>query len=179
ISLEFTALGSEMERIAKTTTFNNINLLSNSGDVSFQIGFDSTENSRLLIAATLGTLESVGLANSGSSALSFSVIATTSTASEAAALAALSAVNTAIDNVNSRRGSLGAFESRLGFAIEGLQNTRLEFTSAESRIRDIDSAQEIAELIRLQVLQQAETAILAQANQTPSTALGLLRDSIS
>ncbi|MEZ4754199.1 MAG: flagellin [Bdellovibrionota bacterium] len=144
ISLEFLALGSEVDRIAKTTTFNNLNVLSNSSDVTLQIGFDSTTNSQLTIGAQLGTLESFSLAPGGSDTLSFSVIATTSAASEAAATTALAALSTAIDTVNSRRGSLGAIESRLSHAIENLQTKRLEYTTAEGRIRDVDAAEEIA-----------------------------------
>ncbi len=175
LSSEFLALGSEIERIAQTTTFNDIRLLSNTSDVAVQVGVDGTANSRITITAVLGTLASLALAGSGSSALSFSIIGTTSTLSQAAALNALSAVNAAINSVSTVRGTLGAAESRLNTAVNYLTVARENLLAAEGRIRDADIAQEVAEMVRLQVLQQAGTAVLAQANQQPSVVLALLR----
>jgi flagellin len=175
LSSEFLALGSEIDRIAKTTTFNQINLLSNSSSITLQVGLDSTANSRIIMQSVLGTLDILGLAASGSSALSFSIISTTSTASQLAATNALSAVQTAINNVSSIRGTVGATESRLTHAVSFLTIARENFIAAESRIRDADVASDVAEMVRLQVLRQAETAVLAQANQNPSVVLALLQ----
>ena len=175
---EFTALGSEIQRISVTTTFNGSNLLSNSNDVTFQVGIDSSTDSRLTLEATLGTLESLGLAGTGLSALTYSITANTSTLAQTAALTALSAVDSAIDTLSQRRGKLGGFESRLSYAIEYITVARDNFVAAESRIRDLDVAAEVANMISLQVRQQAATAILAQANQAPATAVALLRDSL-
>jgi flagellin len=77
--------------------------------------------------------------------------------------------------VTASRGTLGAAESRLSYAISNLSSAREVLNTAESRIRDADIAQEVAELVRLQVIQQAGTAILAQANQTPATVLSLVQ----
>ena len=175
---EFTALGSEIQRISVTTTFNGSNLLSNSDNVTFQVGIDGTTNSQLTLEATLGTLESLGLASTGLSALTYSITGNTSTLAQAAALTALSAVDSAIDTLSQRRGKLGGFESRLSYAIEYITVARDNFVAAESRIRDLDVASEVANMISLQVRQQAATAILAQANQAPATAVALLRDSL-
>ncbi len=174
LSGEFLALGSEIDRIAKTTEFNSLSLLSASNEVTIQVGIDASENSRLAIAAVRGTLDALGLATSGSSELSFSIIGTTSAASELAAQNALTAVTGALTSLNSSRGTLGAAETRLSTAITVLGIARENFAAAESRIRDADVAQEVAEMVRLQVLQQAQTAVLAQANQQPALALSLL-----
>ena len=174
LSNEFAALGSEIERIAVTTTFNDLNLLSGGAAVNLQVGLDGTANSRITLNAVDGTLESVGLATSGSSALKFSIIGGTSDASVSASRLALDAVKGAVDSLNATRGSLGSTGSRLNAAIENLQGQRAEFIAAESRVRDADIAQEVAELVRLQVLQQANTAVLAQANQQPGITLALL-----
>jgi len=174
LSQEFVSLGSEIQRIAQTTSFNGISLLSNTGTITLQVGFDSTQNSQISINGVEGTLDSLGLAGAGSSVLSFSLVAGSSEASQAASLAALDAINSAIENLSASRGVLGAAESRLNIAINHLSLTRENLVAAESRIRDADIAQEAAELVRLQVLQQAGTAVLAQANQQPNLVLKLL-----
>lgn len=174
LSSEFIALGSEVERIAVTTTFNGISLLSASSNLTIQVGLDGTSSSQITISGVLGTLSSMGI-GSTSGALTYSIIGNTSTASQAASLLALSAVNAAINSVGVQRGVVGAAESRLSSAIGYLQIVRENFIAAESRIRDADIAQEVAEMVRLQVLQQSGTAILAQANLQPQNALNLLR----
>ncbi|MCB0320377.1 MAG: flagellin, partial [Bdellovibrionales bacterium] len=85
------------------------------------------------------------------------------------------AVNSAIDTLSTKRGQVGAAESRLNFAINYIATTRENYLAAESRIRDADVAYEVAQMVRLQVLQQAGTAMLAQANQQPAVALSLLQ----
>jgi flagellin len=174
LSSEFVALGSEIDRISKTTSFNSITLLSNSSSITLQVGLRGDTNSQITLNAVNGTLAALGLAQTGSSSLTFSIIATTSTASQLAAQNALSAVQLAIGSLTTTRGSLGAAESRLNTAISYLTVARENFVAAESRIRDIDVAEETARMVRLQVLQQAATAVLAQANQQPSTVLKLL-----
>jgi flagellin len=95
--------------------------------------------------------------------------------SQSAARTALDAINAAIQSVNRNRGTLGAAESRLEVTINNLQVARENFQAAESRIRDVDVASESAELTRLNILQQAGAAVLAQANNQPQLALQLLR----
>ncbi len=175
LSLEFTALASEIERIAVTTEFNDRALLSDSSSISLQVGFDSTANSNITITGVLGTLSSLGLASSGSSALSYSINASTDLTAQTASQLALDAVNAAITSLSTTRGQIGAAESRLNSAITSLAASRDNFIEAESRVRDADVAQEVAEMVRLQVLQQASAAVLAQANQQPSVALSLLQ----
>jgi flagellin len=172
---EFVALGSEVERIAVTTTFNGLQLLSGGASVALQVGFDSTANSRIQFNGVNGTLASLGLAATNSSQLSFSINAAgAATNGQVAARAALDAVRLAIGSLTANRGTLGAAESRLNVAVANLQVARQNFASAESQIRDVDVASEAATLTRLNILQQAGASVLAQANQQPALALSLL-----
>ncbi|MBI3284471.1 MAG: flagellin [Burkholderiales bacterium] len=93
----------------------------------------------------------------------------------AGATAALSTIDAALQSINSSRASLGAYQNRFSSAVTSLQTTSENLTSSRSRIRDADFAQETASLTRGQVLQQAGTAILAQANALPQGVLALLR----
>lgn len=171
---EFTALGSEIERIAVTTQFNGVNLLSGNATVTLQVGFNSGSTSQISYTGVQGTLSALGLAAPNLSALTYSINAATEGLGQSAARAALDAVNSAIQSLAATRGTLGAAESRLNVAINNLSVARENFASAESRIRDVDVAAEAAELTRLGILQQAGAAVLAQANQQPALALSLL-----
>ncbi len=171
---EFTALTSEIERIAVTTKFNGLNLLSGGTTVVFQVGFDGTSLSQVSYTGVEATLSALGLAVNGSN-VAFSISAATEALAQDAARSALDAVNLAITSVTRNRGKLGAAESRLDVTISNLQVARENFQAAESRIRDVDVASEAAELARLNILQQAGAAVLAQANNQPQLALQLLR----
>ena len=173
---EFTALASEIERIAVTTKFNGLALLDGQKDISFQIGFDGSSTSQLTYGSVDVRLAGMGLASTGSSSATFSIIgqAGTEVESQVAARSALDAIQVALTSVNQKRGGLGALENRLEVTINNLQVARENFKAAESRIRDVDVATEAAELTRLNILQQAGAAVLAQANQVPQLALQLL-----
>ncbi len=173
---EFSALLSEVERVAHTTTFNGLQLLSGGGGVSFQIGFDGTSLSQISFSGVQATLASLGLAAAGSSVSTYSIFGATELESQSASRLALDAIKAAITSVTRNRGTLGAVESRLGTTIRDLAVARENFQAAESAIMDIDVAAESAELSRSTVLQQAGTAILAQANMQPRLALQLLND---
>ena len=174
LSNEFVALASEVERIANVTQFNGVALLSGSSSVVLQVGFDSASTSQVSFSGVQGTLSGLGLAGTNSSALTYSINAGTLTDAQSASRNALDAVNRAIGSLAATRGILGATESRLNVAINNLQVAKENFSAAESRIRDADIASESAELTRLNILQQAGAAVLAQANQQPSLALTLL-----
>ncbi len=172
---EFSALASEIERIAVTTEFNGLQLLSGGGQVVFQVGFDGSSLSQVTYSGVQATLAAIGLANAGTSVPTYSIQGTTALDSQSASRNALDAINNAISTVTRNRGLLGAAESRLDITIQNLQVARENFSAAESRIRDVDVATEAAELTRLGILQQAGASILAQANQQPSLALQLLQ----
>lgn len=175
LQLEFQALASEAERIAQTTEFNGLSLLVGSSSIVFQVGFNGLSNSQVAYSGVQATLSAMGLAPAGAANLIYSINATTPILAQEASRAALDAVKLAITSLTRSRGTLGAAESRLTVAIENLQVARENFMAAESRIRDVDVAAEAAELTRLNILQQAATAMVAQANQQPGLALQLLQ----
>ena len=174
VSNEFVALSSEIERISQVTEFNGIKLLSGTNTITIQVGTGSGTSSQIGYTNQLATLQGIGLGN-GSGALTYSINGASDAAAATAARLALDAVYAAIYSVGASRGILGGVESRLSTAINNLGVTRENLVAAESRIRDVDVAEEAANLTRLNILQQAGTAVLAQANQLPSLALQLLR----
>jgi len=173
---EFTALMEEIERIAHTTEFNGLMLISSTQALTFQVGFDGSSLSGITYSGIQATLSSMGLAQQGSSVPTFSILGATESESRSASMIALDAIHGAITSVSRSRGVLGAAESRLMTTIRQLATARESFQSAESAITDIDVAQEAAEMARLNVLQQAGAAILANSNLQPQLALKLLND---
>jgi flagellin len=172
---EFTALGSEIERIATTTVFNGVALLSGGNQIILQVGFDSKSTSQLVLNQPTATLAGLGLADQGNSFFSYSLTGNSIESGQSSARFAIDGINGALQSMNVLRGSLGSAESRLLSAVSNLQVARENLASAESRIRDVDVATEAAELTRLNILQQTGAAVLAQANQQPQLALTLLR----
>lgn len=161
INTEYQELISEIDRIAGTASFNGVSLLSSTATtISIQAGINQ------------GEVISIGLESITSSTLSISSLAVTSAA---AATAALAVLDTAIDSVTTTRGALGAAQNRLSSAIASIQNAQENLASAESRIRDVDVAQETADLTRNTIMQQAAISVLSQANTQPQLALSLLQ----
>jgi flagellin len=159
---EFSALKDELDDIASKTTFNGTNLLDGSySSKAFQVGSNSGET--LSVSVSSMQASSLGVTSSIS-------IATASGAS-----AALDAVTSAIGTVSTQRASLGAVQNRLEHKINNLNATVENLTASESRIRDTDMAQEMVSFTRSQILSQAGTAMLAQANQSSQGVLQLLR----
>ena len=173
IQLEFSALRNEIDRISATTTFNGIGLVdgslassvSNNNQVIIQVGINSGSSSRI----NLNT--DVGLAAVSSSSLALNLLSVTSANN---ALSALDSINTAIGTVTQGRGKLGAVQNRLARSISNLSISIENLQAAESGIRDADIAEEVALLTRNQILVQASTAMVGQANLLPQTILQLL-----
>jgi flagellin len=160
IQKEVTQLTKEIDRIASTTQFNTKNLLNGSAKgLVFQIGANETQNMSVTIA-------SAGAKAIGVSGLSLSTAVKAS--------AAISTLNKALSNVSGSRANLGAVQNRLQHTVNNLQVASENLTSANSRIRDVDMAKEMASFSKTQVLVQAGTAMLAQANQMPQSVLKLL-----
>jgi len=164
IQEEFSALVSEINRIALATEFNGVKLLDGSSSVSsFQIGINSTgalDSLNISLAPALSTtlgLSTLDVGSAGNSSL------------------ALSQIDAAINSVSSLRGRLGAVQNRMGSVIANIAVARESLAAAESRIRDVDIAQETATLTRNTIMQQAAIAILTQANAQPQAALALLQ----
>ena len=161
---EFVALRSEIDRISSVTEFNGVKLLSGIGNdsLSIQIGFRSSVNDTL----------SLSLKDLDTGALSLSTVNVSTSEN---ALSALSNIDSAISAVASARANVGSLQNRLDAAVQNLQVASENITAAESRIRDADIAFETAKFVRNQILVQAGTSILAQANTLPQQALALLQ----
>lgn len=161
---EFLALRSEIDRISSVTEFNGVKLLSGTGNdsLSIQIGFRSSANDTLSL--------SLNDLNTGTLSLSSVNVSTSENA-----LSALSNIDSAISAVASARANVGSLQNRLDAAVQNLQVAGENITAAESRIRDADIAFETAKFVRNQILVQAGTSILAQANTLPQQALALLQ----
>ena len=182
---EFEQLKAEIERIADNTQWNGTNLLDGTmGSATFQVGanasqtisvtFKDFENDTANVATSGNRVFTGDKINSGGSAgtndLTDLDIGTSSNAATA-----LSALAGAIDSINSERAGLGASMSRLEYAADNLTNVAQNTGAARSRILDADYAAETTELARTQIIQQAATAMLAQANQSQQQVLALLR----
>jgi flagellin len=160
---EFQQLVQEVDRIGHASQFNGIHLLDgSSSSVSFQIG--------LGITSGVDTL-SAGLSPVLATSLGLDVLGITNVGG---ATSSLSAIDDAINSVSHIRGSFGAMQNRLEHTINYLGVQAENLSAAESRIRDVDIAQETAGLARDQILQQAAIAVLAQANSQPQLVLRLL-----
>lgn len=174
LEIEALALSSEIQRIAVTTNFNDIKLLSASSDVNIQLGITGNDNSVVNLNAVVGTLESLNLANSGSNALNQTVLGNTEEEARLNALTFLAQTEEAMSQVSSRRGEIGGQTSRLESSVNTLSAKRENFINSLNKITETDVAKETANLVSSQILQQASKAILAQANQQPQIALQLL-----
>ena len=154
IQSEVDQLSAEITRIGNAAVFNGVSLLSAATSVTFQVGANDNETI----------------------AISFSSLATAvGTAYSNMATASLAAIDAAVDAVTAMRSGLGAVQNRLEHALSVTGIYQENLTSAESRIRDVDMAEEMVNLTKNQILQQAGTAMLAQANQAPQSVLSLLR----
>ncbi len=173
IDKEFGQLMSEITRISNSASYNGMTLLdgqSSSFGVSggaasvLHIGAGSSQSiDRISITITAMTLGALGMSS-----------VTTAVSTSATALSALSIIDMAIKSVNTMRSDMGAYVNRLEFAISNLSNQVYNTQDAESRIRDVDFAQETTEFTRAQILSQSATSMLAQANQVPQGVLSLL-----
>ncbi|MFA7411152.1 MAG: flagellin [Tissierellaceae bacterium] len=171
IGSELEELGKEIERIKDNTEFDTQKLLNgkagSGGTVNLQVGANSGQKMVLNFKTAginlSGVVGKVGKL-SGGSVKSFSEATKT-----------ISTINKELENVSKGRSLLGAYQNRLEHTIKNLDNTAENLQASESRIRDVDMAKEMSEQTKQQILQQASTAMLAQANQNPNTVLQLLR----
>jgi len=173
IQLEFDALRLEIDRIANTTAFNGQKLVdgslastaSSSSHILIQVGLDSGVDSRI----NLNTQINLTAVNASSL-----LIAELSLTTAAGALTALDVINNAISTITQSRGKVGAVQNRLVRTISNLSISVENLQAAESSIRDADIAEEVAVLTRNQILVQAATAMVGQANLIPQSVLQLL-----
>jgi len=165
---EVDQLTQEISRIVQTTEFSGTKLLSGATSLVFQVGASGSSNNQVV-------LDTVNITGIGGYALNLTATGTINVSDAANASAALSGLSTDIDTVNQTRATYGALQNRFEAVISNLQNYAENLTAARSRIEDADFAAETARLTRAQILQQAGTSILAQANSLPQNALALLQ----
>src|SRR3954451_2161712 len=155
IQSEVNQLSAEISRIGTDTEFNGIKLLNSAGTVTFQVG---AADAQTITAATVSVGSQVAAA-----------VFTLGSVSD------IQDIDTAINNVSAARATFGAVQNRLEHTISNLASYQENLTASESRIRDADMASEMVEFTKFQILQQAGTSMLAQANQAPQSVLSLLR----
>jgi flagellin len=170
LSAEFTQLQSEITRVSGSTNFNGTNTLgaTAASGINFQVGAGTTVND---VVTVTGTTDLTAATSNTAKAAAGAVSVATSTGSSAA----ITAIDAAIVEVNSSRATFGAVQNRFQSIVSNLQISSENQSAAKSRIMDTDFAAETANLTRAQILQQAGTAMLAQANSSPNGVLALLR----
>jgi flagellin len=158
IQSEVTELQSEIERIGRTAEFNGTPLLDGTQTtISFQVGANDGETIAVTTISLSGTV--------GPDAFALTPAGATD----------ISEIDAAIDKISAQRATFGAVQNRFDYALSNLGAYHDNLVAAESRIRDVDMAAQMTEFTKLQVLQQAGTAMLAQANQSTQSVLSLLR----
>ncbi|MGZ7459656.1 flagellin domain-containing protein [Pseudomonas sp. Ma2-10] len=171
LNKEFSAMASELSRIAGSTNLNGKNLLDGSAStMTFQVGSNTGSDNQIKLdltakfdAVSLGITSGITIAGSST------------TIAETNFSAAVGAIDDALKTINASRADLGAAQNRLTSTIANLQNINENASAALGRVQDTDFASETAQLTKQQTLQQASTAVLAQANQLPSAVLKLLQ----
>ncbi len=163
IQNEVVALTAELERVAQGTEYNGQKLLDGSAaTLDFQVGIRNVAaNDRITVTTVDSTTATLGVAG-------------LSLASKATSQAAIATLDTALQTMSAARATLGAAGNRFSSAIASIQTFSENLSAANSRIRDVDVAEETSRMSRSQVLMQAGVSVLAQANQMPQIALKLL-----
>ena len=157
IQSEVGQLQGEIDRIGTQVQFNGVQLLSGAGAITFQVG--AMDNQSIAVS-TVSLGSAVGTA---------AYTLTPTGASD------IEEIDTAINNVSAQRAEFGAVQNRLDHTLANLATYHENLVASESRVRDADMAQEMVDYTKLQILQQAGTSMLAQANQIPQSVLTLLR----
>ncbi|WP_313083977.1 flagellin [Pulveribacter sp.] len=171
LSNEYKQLGLELSRMMSATQFNGESILQTTGNYTFQVGANAAAENQI-------TINSSDISLNGDASMSAVTLGTSSalnTSSAGANTAVIAALDDALSAVNGRRATLGALQSRFENTISYLRTAVENQSQARSRIMDADFAAETANLSRTQILQQAGTAMIAQANQLPQGVLSLLR----
>lgn len=164
IQTEVTALSDELTRIGNSANFNGTKLLDGSASLTFQVGAGSTADDQIVVDITAADIATLGTTVG---ALTFDTSAN--------ALTTIGALDTQITAISTVRADLGAQQNRFESVIRNLAVSKENLTAAGSRIRDTDMAEEMVKFTRSNILSQAGTAMLAQANQSNQGVLQLLR----
>jgi flagellin len=159
VQTEVDQLIDEIDRLASATQFNELQILKMNGSIRFHIGANKDE----VMSVNIGELSSSGIGIKG---LSISTITK--------AESAMSVLTSAINSISTKRAKLGALQNRLDHTLNALGIAYENMAASESRIRDLDMAREMMDFTKNQILLQAGTSMLAQANQIPQSVLALL-----
>jgi flagellin len=173
IASEVYQIALEVKDITTQTKFNGTSVFGSTG-FTFQVGANDSETIATTAADFAG---SIGTAGTGglSDLTSLASAAATKTALDTGGLSKVDTVDAAIKNVSTARANFGAVQNRLEHRLNNLATYQENLTASESRIRDVDMAAEMTKFTKLNILQQAGTSMLAQANQAPQSVLSLLR----
>jgi flagellin len=166
LQTEYTALSTQIGKIASETKWNDQTLLAGTGGAgtgtfTYQAGKDSTQT----IAVTINAMTTTGL----------SLTSTDTVANVTGANAAIASMDVAIGLVNAQRATIGAGINQMTYAVDNLANISSNISASRSTIMDTDYATATTQLSKTQIIQQAATAMLAQANQQPQSVLSLLK----
>jgi flagellin len=170
IAAEVSQIGQELSDITSSTSFNGNQLLTGK-TFTFQVGANDGETITTSAVTLSGSIASGGLAELSS----LSSTAAAKTALATGSLSDISTIDDALTNISSARASYGAIENRLNHRLNNLATYQENLTASESRIRDVDMASEMTNYTKENILQQAGTSMLAQANQAPQNILSLLK----
>jgi flagellin len=163
ITAEVAQLCAEIAKIGKDTTFNGIALLSGGAAITFQVGAEDGQTI---------SVNAVKLFGSGAG---YAVDSSIFNFGNGTTPVTLASIDDAIQNVSTQRSTFGAIQNRLEHTLNSLSTYEQNLQSSESQIKDVDMASEMVNFTKLQILQQAGTSMLAQANQSPQSVLSLLR----
>ena len=173
---EVDQLGAEINRISSATTFAGTKLLDGSFGGTFQVGADANQTISFSLSQAGGfSISGISTAASGAAATVFAGATSINISSQSTAQAVLGAVDSMLEVVDGKRAELGAVQNRMESTIRNQANISENVSAARSRIRDADFATETANMTKQNILQQAASSILSQANQRPQSALSLLQ----
>ncbi|CAM6700151.1 Flagellin [Leclercia adecarboxylata] len=168
----------EIDRVASQTQFNGLKVLDSKGTISIQVGANDDEKIDITIndKSDWSLLATTGVSNtSGGAVTDADDRKVTQSGVDVLASDVLSKIDDALKAVDNQRSDLGAIQNRFESTISNLNNTVTNLSAAQSRIQDADYATEVSNMSRAQILQQAGTSVLSQANQVPQGVLSLLR----
>ncbi|MEK9806677.1 MAG: flagellin [Halieaceae bacterium] len=177
LNSEYQNLITEIDRIAQNTQWNGGSILNHTTTASSTFAYQVGANGGQTIAVDFGDFNNTGASGVMQSVNSAhgSIAAGTTASAMTTATSAVVAIDSAIASVNSQRATFGAAINQLTYAVDNLASVKVNAEASRSRILDTDYATETSELARTQIIQQAGTAMLAQANQLPQTVLSLLQ----
>ena len=182
LDAEYKNLASEIDRIADNTQWNGRAILDGTANgseddstVSFQVGANAGQTISVDFGDITQSATAFAVFDSANAGTAFTIAAGTTGSAVTTASAAITGIDAAITAVNNQRATFGAAVNQLTYAVDNLSNVKVNAEASRSRILDTDYARETSELARTQIIQQAGTAMLAQANQLPQTVLSLIQ----